>query len=126
MITATIKNEHYACAVHDGTHQIITDEPADLGGSDKGFAPKSLLLAALASCVAITLRMYADRKAWPITQIEVKVNLLQENAITVFAEEITCVGNLSAMQKDRLAEIAQKCPISKILAAGSQIKSKVL
>jgi len=126
MVKATIKKEHYACSVTNGSHEIIVDEPVELGGTHKGFAPKGLLMASLASCVAITLRMYADRKEWPVDQIDVEVNTDTENGELVFFEEIVCTGNLTAEQKERLEDIAQKCPVSKILAQGNEIRSKVL
>ncbi|RYD76545.1 MAG: OsmC family peroxiredoxin [Sphingobacteriales bacterium] len=126
MVKATINKEHYACSVTNGSHDIVVDEPLELGGTHKGFAPKGLLMASLASCVAITLRMYIDRKGWEVDKIEVEVNISVENAETIFVEEIICTGNLSEEQKLRLEDIATKCPVSKILASGHEIRSKVL
>jgi len=126
MVKATINREHYACSVTNGSHDIVVDEPLELGGTHKGFAPKGLLMASLASCVAITLRMYIDRKGWEVDKIEVEVNISVENAETIFVEEIICTGNLSEEQKLRLEDIATKCPVSKILASGHEIRSKVL
>ncbi|WP_316800034.1 OsmC family protein [Pedobacter frigidisoli] len=126
MVRATINKEHYACSVTNGSHEIIVDEPVELGGTHKGFAPKGLLMASLASCVAITLRMYADRKEWPVDKIEVEVNIGTENNETVFFEEITCTGQLTDEQKARLEDIASKCPVSKILTVGHEVRSKVL
>ncbi len=126
MVKATINKEHYACSVTNGTHEILVDEPLNLGGTDKGFAPKGLLMASLASCVAITLRMYADRKQLPIEKIEVEVTIDTENGETVFFEEITCTGQLTDEQKIRLEDIASKCPVSKILTVGHEVRSKVL
>lgn len=126
MVKATINREHYACSVTNGSHDIVVDEPFDLGGTNKGFAPKGLLMASLASCVAITLRMYADRKEWPIEKIEVIVNIDTENGETVFLEEITCTGPLTDDQRKRLEDIASKCPVSKMLTVGHEVRSKVL
>jgi len=126
MVKATINKEHYACSVSNGSHEIIVDEPFDLGGTHQGFAPKGLLMASLASCVAITLRMYVDRKEWLVDRIEVEVNIDTENGETVFFEEITCTGQLSEDQKTRLEEIASKCPVSKILTVGHEVRSRVL
>ncbi|KQR72633.1 OsmC family protein [Pedobacter sp. Leaf176] len=126
MVKATINKEHYACSVTNGSHEIVVDEPIELGGTHKGFAPKGLLMASLASCVAITLRMYIDRKEWEVDKIEVEVNMEIENAEHIFLEEITCTGNLTEEQKFRLEDIATKCPVSKILTAGHEIRSKVL
>ncbi|KQN32456.1 hypothetical protein ASE92_17790 [Pedobacter sp. Leaf41] len=126
MVKATINKAHYACSVTNGSHEVIVDEPIELGGKDKGFAPKGLLMASLASCVAITLRMYVDRKGWAVDKIEVEVNMGIENAEDVFLEEITCTGNLTDDQKQRLEVIASKCPVSKILTVGHEVRSKVL
>jgi len=126
MVKATINKAHYACSVTNGSHEVIVDEPIELGGTHKGFAPKGLLMASLASCVAITLRMYVDRKGWAVDKIEVEVNMGIENAEDVFLEEITCTGNLSEDQKQRLEVIASKCPVSKILTVGHEVRSKVL
>ena len=126
MVKATINKEHYACSVTNGSHEIVVDEPIELGGTHKGFAPKGLLMASLASCVAITLRMYIDRKGWEVDKIDVEANISVENAETIFLEEITCTGQLTDEQKLRLEDIASKCPVSKILAAGHDIRSKVL
>ncbi|WP_316833124.1 OsmC family protein [Pedobacter aquatilis] len=126
MVKATINKEHYACSVSNGSHEIVVDEPVELGGTHKGFAPKGLLMASLASCVAITLRMYVDRKGWPIEKIEVEVNMINENAQEVFFEEIICTGDLTDEQKERLEDIASKCPVSKILTKGHEVRSKVL
>jgi len=125
MVKATINKEHYACSVTNGSHEIVVDEPIELGGTHKGFAPKGLLMASLASCVAITLRMYIDRKEWAVDKIEVEVNISEENAETIFVEDITCTGNLTEEQKLRLEDIATKCPVSKILTAGHEIRSQV-
>jgi len=126
MVKATINKEHYACSVTNGSHDIVADEPIELGGTHKGFAPKGLLMASLASCVAITLRMYVDRKGWAVDKIEVEVNMGVENAEDVFYEEITCTGDLTEEQKERLENIASKCPVSKILTVGHEVRSKVL
>ncbi|GAA3960998.1 OsmC family protein [Pedobacter ginsengiterrae] len=126
MVKATINKEHYACSVTNGAHEVIVDEPVELGGTHKGFAPKGLLMASLASCVAITLRMYVDRKGWAVDKIEVEVNMGIENAQNIFLEEITCTGDLTEEQKQRLEDIATKCPVSKILTAGNEVRSKVL
>ncbi|MGA9650011.1 OsmC family protein [Pedobacter sp.] len=126
MVKATINKEHYACSVTNGAHEVIVDEPVELGGTHKGFAPKGLLMASLASCVAITLRMYVDRKGWAVDKIEVEVNMGIENAQNIFLEEITCTGDLTEEQKQRLEDIATKCPVRKILTAGNEVRSKVL
>lgn len=126
MIKATINKAHFSCLVTNEKHEVIADEPAILGGTDKGLTPKELLMSALGSCVAITLRMYVDRKQWPVDKIEVNISMGIENAENIFFEEITCTGALTDDQKQRLEVIAKMCPVSKILAAGNELRSKVL
>jgi len=126
MVKATIDTAHYACSLSNGTHVVTADEPLELGGTNKGFAPTGLLMAALASCVAITLRMYIDKKGWLIDHIEVDVNMEVENGETVFIEEIICTGHLDEVQKSRLEQIASRCPVSKILTEGHEVRSKIL
>jgi putative redox protein len=64
----------YTTRVRAGAHRLLADEPVDLGGGDRGPAPYDLLLAALGACTAITLRMYADRKGWPLESVSIRLN----------------------------------------------------
>ena len=79
-VTAKIDQAHYATTLKSGLHQIIADEPLEEGGTDLGFSPDELLAAALSACTSITLRMYADRKAWPLESVEVDVNFERDAA----------------------------------------------
>lgn len=126
MVKAIINKEHYACSVTSGSHEIIADEPIELGGTNKGPAPTDLLMMALASCVAITLRMYIDKKAWLVDKIEVNISMDIENGETVFLKEIICTGNLTDEQRERIEQVSAKCPVSKLLSAAHEVKSKVL
>ncbi|MGY3054945.1 putative redox protein [Pedobacter sp. UYEF25] len=126
MITANIRNDHYTCIITDGAQEIKADEPRDMGGKEEGFTPLNLLLSALGSCLAITLRMYIDRKEWVVEKIEVNIRMDSENGEDVFYEEITCWGALTEAQKERLEMVALKCPIAKILTKGNTIVSRVL
>lgn len=126
MIKAIIQKEHYSCTISDGDTELIADEPLEMGGLGKGFTPSNLLLSALGSCLAITLRMYVDKKQWDVQKIEVDVRMEMENTENVFYEEITCWGELNAEQKQRIENVAVKCPISKILTKGHKVISKVL
>ena len=98
--------------------QFITDEPEKLGGKDLGPDPYTLLLSSLASCTLSTLRMYIDRKGWNIAEINISLNLFQENngeLITTIAKTLTFPPTVTEEQKARLLEIAEKCPVSKLL-----------
>lgn len=124
-ITAYNANEKYKTIITDNTHQIIVDEPIDVGGKDQGFSPSQLLASSLASCSAITIRMYADRKKWPLNEIIVSVSITQdpETKATTFQKQIDFTGNLDDGQVSRLKEIANKCPIHVILNNPIKIES---
>ena len=96
-----------------------------LGGADTAPAPDELLEAALASCTAITLRMYAERKAWMILSIEVSVSLERIEGKTFFTRQITIHGEVAEEQKQRLLQIAKACPVSKTLLGEIEINSNI-
>jgi putative redox protein len=100
-------------------HRLTADEPEDKGGGDAGPKPTELLAAALASCTAITLEMYADRKEWELGQLEVAVEFTEggPDAPAAFRVEIKVPAELSDEQRERLLVIASKCPVHRTLAA---------
>lgn len=111
-------------------HSIVADEPHDLGGNDDGPEASELLLASLGTCTAITLRMYADRKEWPLEAVDVKLNMNKETEAgkltTNIERKIMLKGNLDEDQRKRLLQIANKCPVHKILTSTIEINSEVL
>lgn len=123
-----LDQSHYKTKVYAGGHFIYADEPAELGGTDEGMSPAALLLASLGSCTAITIRMYADRKNYPLTAIKIELAISAEEEMTP-GTKITRLlefsGDLTAEQRDRLAQIADKCPIHKMLSNPIQIVSSV-
>ena len=116
-ITAHIGTALYKTEIISATHSIISDEPESVGGMDLGFTPDELLASSLAACTSITLRMYANRKGWDLTDIKVEINLDNHptEQKTVITRSIQLIGNLDEEQKTRLLYIADKCPIHKIL-----------
>ena len=116
-ITAHIGTALYKTEIKSATHSIISDEPESVGGMDLGFTPDELLASSLAACTSITLRMYANRKGWDLTDIKVEINLDNHptEQKTVITRSIQLIGNLDEEQKTRLLYIADKCPIHKIL-----------
>lgn len=107
----------YKTEIKSATHTIISDEPESNGGKDLGFAPKELLASSLAACTGITLRMYADRKGWDLTDVKIEVSFDTDPAENKFKiiRNIQLFGDLDNDQKTRLLNIADKCPIHKIL-----------
>jgi putative redox protein len=130
VITA-IGREAYATAVTLGRHHLTADEPVAKGGQDAGPAPYQLLAAALGACTGMTLRMYADRKGWPLEAVEVTVHhdtlppaAEGERRGDRFTRQIAIRGDLDEEQRSRLLAIADKCPVHRTLSHGSQIDSQ--
>lgn len=134
--TVSIGTDRYRTEVRAREHLLISDEPRELGGSDQGATPYELLTGALGACTAITLRMYADRKEWPLEAV--RVGLVHEKVhaedcdceteatgrIDVISMEIHLVGPLTAEQRIRLIDIADKCPIHRSLNGQIVIKTR--
>jgi putative redox protein len=125
MTTASIASKHYLVKLGNGRHEFLSDEPKDIGGEDAGPSPDELLEASLASCTVITLRMYADRKNWPVAEIDVTISLERQEAKTIFTRNIVINGGVSEEQKQRLLEIAKACPVSKTLLGEVEINSHI-
>ncbi|MBB2144708.1 OsmC family peroxiredoxin [Pedobacter sp. LMG 31464] len=109
----------YRTKIYSGGHFIYADEPEDLGGTDEGMPPGALLLASLGSCTAITIRMYADRKGIALDAIKIDLAICNEDKMsneTTITRKIEFVGDLDSEQRVRLLQIADKCPIHKLLS----------
>lgn len=123
-VKASLGKEKYYTEVIAGENTLITDEPVDKGGCNKGFNPFEILATSLASCTAATLRMYIDRKEWDVEKINVEVELenfpLTKRAI--FKRNISFEGTyIDEEQRKRLHAIADACPIHKILTHDIEI-----
>ncbi|MCB0308778.1 MAG: OsmC family protein [Bdellovibrionales bacterium] len=110
--------------VRSGTNQILSDASKASGGEETGLNPHELLEGSLAACTAMTMQMYANRKEWPLKNANVIVKILEEGKQSVLERTIELIGDLSKEQKDRLIEIADKCPIHKILTGQVTIHTK--
>jgi putative redox protein len=115
--TATIHPEPYATSIEVDGHRLTADKPENRGGGNKGPAPYDLLLASLGACTTITLRMYADRKAWPMEALEIGLRLIGMRADMRIERTLTITG-LDDAQKARLAEIAERTPVTLTLKSG--------
>ncbi|WP_317133575.1 OsmC family protein [Antarcticibacterium flavum] len=128
----------YTTYMRAGNHSFIADEPESFGGNDYGPSPYDLLSAALASCTSMTLQMYARRKKWPLEDVETHVNHSKAHAkdcedcentsakIDTFQRDIIITGDLDEKQRQRLLEIADKCPVHKTLHASVDIQTQLI
>jgi len=125
-VKASLGKTKYYTEVTAGENKIITDEPIDKGGQNKGLNPMEILATSLASCTAATLRMYIERKEWDVENIHVDVELenfpLTKRA--VFKRDISFEGILDGEQLKRLHTIADACPVHKILTNDIEILTK--
>lgn len=124
--TALIGRTQYQTVVNSGGHGIITDEPLKADGSDTGMNPFSLLLASLASCTVITLRMYINRKMWPIEEIKADVEMFKTLNGTRIETKLSFKGEVTDEQMERLLKIANACPIHKILIGNISINTNII
>lgn len=118
-------------------HHLIADEPVEKGGTDTGPTPSELMSAALAGCTSVTMRMYADRKEWPVREITVSVRHHSVNEkdrddpdgrprrVDLFDVTLTIDGDLTPEQTERLVYIAGRCPVKRALDGHSRIVTVV-
>lgn len=106
----------YAATIEVSGYQLIGDEPANAGGGGVGPSPYDLLTAALAECTVMTVRWYALQQKWPLEKIEATVSHHKEGKQDIFQKQITLHGaQLTDIQKQKLTEIAGKCPVQRTL-----------
>jgi putative redox protein len=126
MVTATIGKDHFKTELVTSGHKLVADEAEEVGGTGLGPAPGEFLLISLASCTAITLRMYADKKKWTVEKISVEVGSEKVNDTTVFLRHIYLEGALDESQRRRMMQIANSCPVHKTLTNPIEIKTELL
>jgi putative redox protein len=111
------RSQNFSHAISIRDHQLVVDEPREQGGDDEGPSPEELLAASLASCTAITIEMYAQRKNWDVGPVEVDVQYspAERGCPTKFELVLHLPAQLSDDQVDQLRVIAAKCPIHRTL-----------
>lgn len=121
--------------IETGKHHILADELPLVGGTDAGPAPLQYLLASLGACTAMTLRLYSDRKKWPLQDVDVKLKLSKvpvdaadpaKGQADHILREIRLSGALDDEMRTRLMEVANKCPVHKMLSPGVKIETKAI
>lgn len=133
------QDEGYTTQIQAGEHNLIADEPTEYGGNDFGPSPYELLSAGLGACTAMTIKMYAARKQWPLQEVYVHLSHSKDydtdmqdtnrqstgGKIDKFVREIQLVGPLDETQRQRLLEIANKCPVHKTLLSQMVIETRL-
>ena len=128
----------FAQEITVGSHRLSSDEPVEAGGTDSGPSPYDLILSALGSCTSMTLGMYARRKAWPLESVTVRLRNSRIHAVDCAECEtkegmldrieldIELRGTLSAEQRSKLLEIANKCPVHRTLVSEINIRTRLV
>jgi putative redox protein len=128
----------FAQEVVVGAHRLTADEPAALGGTDSGPSPYELLLAALGACTSMTVAMYARRREWPLKEVSVRMKHskihaedcesceTKEGMLDRVESEIELAGELTAEQREKLLEIAKKCPVRRTLTSEIDVRTRLI
>lgn len=120
----------YQQAITAGQHQLIADEPASMGGADAGPAPFDFIMSGLGACTSMTLRMYAERKGLALTRVSVALSheKVEIDGVTRdrINRSITLEGELNDDQRQRLLEIANKCPVHRTLTSEIKVRSHLV
>jgi len=141
LVRVTGGTEGFTNRVRARSHRILADEPEDVGGNDRGLSPYELLLAGLGACTSMTLKMYADRKKWPLDEVRVQLGHDRVHAedcagctdeqregggrIDHITRRIHVEGDLDEEQRGRLLEIANKCPVHRTLTGVIHVESEL-
>ena len=128
----------FAQSMRSGPHSLIADEPEDVGGNDSGPGPYEYLLMGLGACTSMTLRMYAEHKQLPLRRVRVRLTHRKIHAqdcndcetrdgkVDVITREISLEGDLTDEQRQRLLEIANRCPVHRTLTSEIKVRSKLV
>jgi len=123
---AVIGEANYAVTIHSGSHALTSDEPLGVGGKDAGPTPSDLLAAALAACTVITLRMYAERKGWPLPSAGASVRYSKrQDQQPLMERTLRLPSGLTEEQRQRCREIAERTPVTLALKSGVEIRTEL-
>ena len=129
-------SDNFTTEIYTSKHQLMADEPASVGGADLGPSPYELLNAGLGACTVMTIKLYAERKKWDLKEVRVYLSYEKRHAeeiseigsatgkIDHIQKKIKLIGNLDSSQRQRLIEIASKCPVHKTLTSQTIITTE--
>jgi uncharacterized OsmC-like protein/pimeloyl-ACP methyl ester carboxylesterase len=133
-----IIEDNFTTSIQTKKHSFIADEPLSIGGSDFGPSPYEYLNAALAACTVMTLKLYAERKQWDLKEVfvyvshsrkhsdDLQVEVEKPKYLDHISKKLKFVGNLDATQKERLKEIASRCPVHKTITSEVVFETEVV
>ncbi|RNC87684.1 MAG: alpha/beta fold hydrolase [Winogradskyella sp.] len=133
-----IIEDNFTTSIQTKNHTLIADEPLSVGGNDFGPSPYEYLNAALAACTVMTLKMYAERKNWDLKEVfvyishsrihsdDLNIDVDRPKYLDHISKKLKFVGNLDDQQKERLKEIASRCPVHKTIASEVIFDTKVI
>jgi len=130
-VHASLGPSGYRTTLRVGRHQLVADEPIDAGGTDTGPTPMQMVGAALAGCIAITLRMVAQRKGWPLEGVEIEIEHGKEPVEGArprdrFEVRVELLGPLDADMRAELTRVASRCPVHRALTHDTSVATTVL
>lgn len=133
-----VENDNFTTRIQTAKHSFIADEPGGVGGDDFGPSPYDFLSSALAACTVMTLKLYAERKGWPLQEVyayityskkhsdDLMVDVEKPGNLDVLSKRLKLVGDLDEEQRRRLKEIASKCPVHKTLLSQTVIETELI
>ncbi len=136
--TVILPQEGYQTTIISGNHTYHSDEPIEDGGTDTGPTPTQMVMGALGSCIAITMRLYADRKGWALEGVELDLDFERfkgkdyeaydgtERYIHEITKKVTLRGNLTQEQRERIIEIGGMCPVHRLIASPAFFVEEVI
>jgi putative redox protein len=122
---ASIGTTDYETSIVTGGHKLVADEAPALGGKDVGPGPYELLTAALGACTVITLRMYAKRKEWHVTGVHADIHFGRDGEQEIIDRVLHIEGRLDEAQRARMADIAERTPMTLTLKRGLEIRTRL-
>jgi|WetSurMetagenome_2_1015567.scaffolds.fasta_scaffold176684_2 putative redox protein len=124
-VSAITAAERYRIDISSGGHLVIADEPPALGGANAGLSPFALVLAGLAACTGITLRMYAARKEWPDLRLSIQLELELRKDRHLIRRQVSVIGAPDEAGLERLRDIVERTPVTLALKAGFDIDTEL-